>query len=129
MNEHGDDVTLPEYFFQVGGGGGGNWCPESTQLKLCSPKKRPPLVMNQSNRSLNIPPRAYPGHLTPLPAQEGGHLMTSLRGGEFDRHPRFHAMSRTDFKWVDKSWRRGRRGRRQTLMNLKEKIAYSWRIG
>ena len=28
-----------------------------------------------------------------------------------------------DSTWVDKSWRR------QTLMNSKEKIAYSWRIG
>ena len=30
-------------------------------------------VMYQSNRSFNIPPpRAYPGHLTSLPAREGG---------------------------------------------------------
>ena len=28
---------------------------------------------------------AYPGHLTPLPAQEGGRLITTLWGGEFDR--------------------------------------------
>ena len=32
----------------------------------------------QSNRSFNIPPpRAYPGHLTPFPAQEGGVLITT----------------------------------------------------
>ena len=31
------------------------------------------------------PPQAYPGHLMPLPAREGGHLITTHRGGEFDR--------------------------------------------
>ena len=45
-------------------------------------------VMYQSNRSFNIPPPhpgAYPGHLTPFLAQEGGNLITIHRGGEFDR--------------------------------------------
>ena len=37
-------------------------------------------VMHQSNRSFNIPPRAYLGHLTPFLAREGGHLITSHRG-------------------------------------------------
>ena len=52
--------------------------------------------MYQSNRSLNIPPRAYPGHLTSFPAWEGGNLMSLvfpgagiwsllIGGGEFDR--------------------------------------------
>ena len=38
--------------------------------------------MYQSNRGFNItlPPRAYPGHLTPFPAREGGHLITTHRG-------------------------------------------------
>ena len=49
-----------------------------------------------------------------------------LGGGEFDRWPRIHFRSRADSTWVDKSW--GRR-RRQTLMNSKEKITDSWRIG
>ena len=55
------------------------------------------VIMYQSNRSLNIPlPRAYPGHLTSFPSREGGNLMnlvfpgagnliTTHRGGEFDR--------------------------------------------
>ena len=33
-------------------------------------------VMYQSNRSLNIPSRAYPGHLMSFPAREGGNLMS-----------------------------------------------------
>ena len=36
-----------------------------------------PQIMYQSNRSLNIPPRAYPGHLTSFPAREGGNLITT----------------------------------------------------
>ena len=33
------------------------------------------------------PPRAYPGHLTPLPSRGGGNLIISLPGGgEFDPH-------------------------------------------
>ena len=41
-------------------------------------------VMYQSNRSLNIsPPWAYPEHLTPVPAWEGGHLITTQRVGNF----------------------------------------------
>ena len=39
------------------------------------------IVMYQSNRNLNIPPpRAYPGHLTPFLAWEGGSLITTHRG-------------------------------------------------
>ena len=30
--------------------------------------------------ALTSPPWAYPGHLTLLPAQEGGHLITTRRG-------------------------------------------------
>ena len=44
-------------------------------------------VIYRSNRSFNIPPRAYPGHLTPLPSRGGGNLIISLPGGgEFDPH-------------------------------------------
>ena len=40
------------------------------------------------------PPRAYPGHLTPLPPRGGGNLIISLPGGgEFELHPRFHVKS------------------------------------
>ena len=43
--------------------------------------------MYRSNRSFNIPSRAYPGHLTPLPSRGGGNLIISLPGGgEFDPH-------------------------------------------
>ena len=37
--------------------------------------------MYQSNRSLNIPPRAYPGHLTSFAAWEGGNLMNLVFPG------------------------------------------------
>ena len=62
-------------------------------------KKSKYFLMYQSNQSFNIPPPppppAYPGHLMPFPAWEGGsliilvfpgtgHLITSHRGGEFD---------------------------------------------
>ena len=54
------------------------------------------VVMYQSNRSFNIPPRAYPGHLTSFPAREGGNFINVvfpgagiwsllIGGGEFDR--------------------------------------------
>ena len=54
------------------------------------------VLMYQSNRSLNISPRAYPGHLTSLAAREGGNFMKLvfpgagissllMGGGEFDR--------------------------------------------
>ena len=49
-----------------------------------------------------------------------------IRGGEFDRELRFHVASRADSTWVDKSWRKRRR---KTLMNSKENITCSWRIG
>ena len=53
-------------------------------------------IMYQSNRSFNIPPRAYPGYLTSFPAREGGNLINLvfpgagiwsllIGGGEFDR--------------------------------------------
>ena len=38
-------------------------------------------IMYQSNRSLNIPPRAYPGHLTSFPVREGGNLMNLVFPG------------------------------------------------
>ena len=49
-------------------------------------------IMYQSNQSLHIPPPpgAYPGHLTLLPAREGGHLITT------------HVTSCFDSMWVDK---------------------------
>ena len=37
--------------------------------------------MYQSNRSLNMPPWAYPGHLTSFPAREGGNLMNLVFPG------------------------------------------------
>ena len=67
-------------------------------------------LMYQPNRSFNIPPRHTPGIWRLFLAQEGGNLIASL-----------------DVMLRDKSWRRRRR--RQTLMNSREKIAYSWRIG
>ena len=82
-------------------------------------------IMYQSNRSFNIPPGAYPGHLMPFPAWEGGHLITNQRGWGSWSLTRYLVTSHADSKWVDKSWQR----RRQTLMNSKEKIAYSWGIG
>ena len=39
------------------------------------------LVMYRSNRSLNIPPEAYSGHLTSFPAQEGGNLINLVFPG------------------------------------------------
>ena len=79
--------------------------------------------MYQSNRSFNIPPpRAYPGHLTPFPARQGGNLITTHRGWG-NLITSLDIMLRVA---LNKSWRR-RRG--QTLMNSKEKNAYSWRIG
>ena len=44
-------------------------------LLQCKPATTVPLFMYQSNRSFNIPPRAYPGHLTSFPAREGGNLI------------------------------------------------------
>ena len=38
------------------------------------------MIMYQSNRSLNIPPKACPGRLTSFPAREGGNLMATHRG-------------------------------------------------
>ena len=46
-------------------------------------------IMYRSNQSFNMPhPRAYPGHLTPLPSRgwEGIWLSESSRGWEFDPH-------------------------------------------
>ena len=42
-------------------------------------------LMYQSNRSFNIPPRAYPGHLTSFLAREGGNLINLVFPGELDR--------------------------------------------
>ena len=38
------------------------------------------MVMYESNRSFNIPPRAYPVHLTSFLAREGGDLITTHKG-------------------------------------------------
>ena len=46
-------------------------------------------------------PRAHPGHLTLFPAREGGNLITTHRGGEFELQPRFHDTSGADSAWVD----------------------------
>ena len=63
------------------------------KCNLCE-KKKPDLtsttkeeLMYQSNRSFNVSPPpggggAYPGHLTPFPAREGGHLIVTYRGWE-----------------------------------------------
>ena len=68
--------------------------------------------MYHSNRSFNIPPRAYPGHLTPFLAREGGNLIITHRGWGI-------LIADLDVMLRDKSWRRRRR--RQTLMNSQEK--------
>ena len=61
--------------------------------------------MYRSNQSFNMPPRAYPGHLTPLPSRGGGNLIIKVfqgvgnliqgfgGGTEFELHPRFHVKS------------------------------------
>ena len=38
-------------------------------------------VMYRSNRSFNMPPRAYPGHLTSLPSRGGGNLIIRVFQG------------------------------------------------
>ena len=38
------------------------------------------LYTSQIEASTTPPPRAYPGHLTPFPAREGGNLITTHRG-------------------------------------------------
>ena len=63
-------------------------------------------LMYRSNRSFNMPPtpppRAYPGHLTPLMSpgiwlseffRGWGIWSPCFRGGEFEPHPRFHVKS------------------------------------
>ena len=85
----------------------------------------PYIVMYQSNRSFNIPPgipRAFDAFSCPVGwefdhPQRVGNLITSL-----DIMLRVALISRGFVL----SWRRRRR---QTLMNSKEKITYSWRIG
>ena len=42
------------------------------------------LVMRRSIRNFNIPPRAYPGHLTVHRAWGGGNLNVALEGWEFE---------------------------------------------
>ena len=51
------------------------------------------------------PPRAYPGHLMPFLAREGGNLITTHRGVG-------NLIASLDVTLRDKSWQR-----RQTLMN------------
>ena len=67
-------------------------------------------VMYQSNRSLNIPPRAYPGHLTSFPAREGGNLMNLVFPGAGNLIASLDFMFRVALIprgviWSDKSWR------------------------
>ena len=38
-------------------------------------------IMYRSNRSFNMPPRAYPGYLTPLPSRGGGNLIIRVFQG------------------------------------------------
>ena len=55
-----------------------------TVMFKCSPSFWQKLrVMYRSNRSFNIPPppRAYPGHLTPLPSRGGGNLIIRVFQG------------------------------------------------
>ena len=70
----------------------------------------------QSNRSFNIPPRAFDAFSCP-------------GGREFDHHSLGvgNLIASLDVMLRNKSWQRRRR--RQTLMNSKEKMAYLWRIG
>ena len=43
--------------------------------------QRVSFIIYRSNRSFNMPPRAYPGHLTPLPSREGGNLIIRVFQG------------------------------------------------
>ena len=64
--------------------------------EIDSRKKLREGIMYRSNRSLNNPSRAYPGHLTSFPAREGENVINLvfpgadiwsllIGGGEFDR--------------------------------------------
>ena len=56
--------------------------PQKIWVGVCGPlPKTLTLFMYQSNRSFNIPPRAYPGHLTFFPAREGGNLINLVFPG------------------------------------------------
>ena len=90
--------------------------------------------MYQSNRSFNIPPRAYPGHLTSFPAREGGNLINLVFPGQAFDHYLLgvgNLIASLDFmlrvvlipRGVIKSWRR------QAFMHSKQKIPDSWRTG
>ena len=78
-------VTVPKFwrFCKNQGRKTENW--ENFSFMLCTSQIEPS----------TSPPQAYPGHLTPFPAWEGGnliilvfpdagHLITTQRGGEFD---------------------------------------------
>ena len=43
--------------------------------------QRVSFIMYRSNRSFNMPPRAYPGHLTPLTSPGGGNLIIRVFQG------------------------------------------------
>ena len=51
--------------------------------------------MYRSNRSFNMPPRAYRGHLTPFSVPGGREFdyQSLPGGGEFELHPQFHVKS------------------------------------
>ena len=77
-------------------------------------------LMYQSIRSFNIPPWAYPKHLTSFLAREEGNLITAHRGWGIWSLPSMSCYEINHGR---------RRQRHQTLMNSKEKITYLWRIG
>ena len=65
-----------------------------------------PNYVSVKSKLQHAPPRAYPGHLTPLPSRGagGGNLIIRVfqgvgiwspcfRGGEFELHPQFHVKS------------------------------------
>ena len=94
-----------------------HWKPQQTFVHI-------PSCYVTVNSKLKHRAWAYPGYLTPPPARERGNLITTHRG--WGSLASIHVTSRADSTWVNKSWRRRRK---QTLINWKEKIAYSWRIG
>ena len=84
-------------------------------------------IMYQSNRSFNIPTPGIPRAFDAFSCPRGRAFDHHLQGvGNLSASPDVMLRVALIPRWVDKSWRRQRR---QTLMNSKEKIVYSWRIG
>ena len=51
-------------------------------------------ILYRSNRSFNMSPRAYPGHLSfAVPGRREFDYKNFPGGGEFELHPRFHVKS------------------------------------